>query len=84
MAQGTNQKQNACIVGYNSLAGQIKECNRDTLRRIPELMKACGYAIYPAKQTGAALPKEVPAQSETACAGNASPKSLRLTQGMYR
>ena len=56
------KKQNAFIVGYDSLTEPIKEYDRDTVRRMPELVKACGYAIYPESQNAGALPKEPASQ----------------------
>lgn len=40
------KKHNAYLIDYNSLEEPIKEYDRDTVRHMPEVIKACGYAIY--------------------------------------
>ncbi len=39
-------KYNEFLVSYDYLEESIKEYDRDTVRSIPELVKACGYAIF--------------------------------------
>ena len=47
-------KRNEYMVGYDSLSEPVKEYDRDTVRHLPDVVKACGYAIY--KNTQEPLP----------------------------
>ena len=40
------RKKNPFIVDYDSLSEIHKELDRETIRRMPEVVAACGYAIY--------------------------------------
>lgn len=40
------RKKNPFIVDYESLSETHKELDRNTIRRMPEVVAACGYAIY--------------------------------------
>ncbi|HNW85698.1 MAG TPA: RyR domain-containing protein [Candidatus Limiplasma sp.] len=49
-----SKKRNEYMVAYDSLTEPVKEYDRDTVRHMPDVVKACGYAIFPnAKKTEA-------------------------------
>lgn len=49
-ARDHEKKKNPFIVDYESLSDKCKELDRSTIRKMPDVVAACCYAIYPDKE----------------------------------